>query len=49
MVDINTMVATCHALNCSPAKGELILPYGFVSADKLLDDFLADVATWKGR
>ena len=25
------------------------MPYVFVSADKLLDDFLADVATWKGH
>jgi hypothetical protein len=23
-------------------------PYVFVSVDQLLDDFLADVATWKG-
>jgi hypothetical protein len=23
-------------------------PYGFVSVDQLLDDFFADVATWKG-
>ena len=23
-------------------------PYGFVSVDQLLDDFLADVAAWKG-
>ncbi len=24
------------------------MPYAFVSVDQLLDDFLADVATWKG-
>jgi len=24
------------------------MPYVFVSVDQLLDDFLADVATWKG-
>jgi Family of unknown function (DUF6516) len=24
------------------------VPYVFVSVDQLLDDFLADVATWKG-
>ena len=28
--------------------GSKEMSYGFVSADKLLDDFLADVATWKG-
>ena len=26
VVDITAMVATCHALNCSPAEGELVLP-----------------------
>ena len=25
------------------------MPYVFVSVDQLLDDFLADVATWKGN
>jgi hypothetical protein len=25
------------------------MPYVFVSVDRLLDDFLADVATWKGN
>lgn len=25
------------------------MPYGFVSVDQLLDDFLADVAAWKGN
>jgi hypothetical protein len=25
------------------------MPYVFVSIDQLLDDFLADVATWKGN
>ena len=29
--------------------GSKEMPYGFVSADKLLDDFLADGATWKGH
>jgi len=29
--------------------GSKEMPYVFVSADKLLDDFLADVATWKGH
>jgi len=29
--------------------GSKELPYGFVSAAKLLDDFLAEVATWKGH
>ena len=24
------------------------MPYAFVSVDQLLEDFLADVATWKG-
>lgn len=24
-------------------------PYAFVSVDRLLDDFLADVAAWKGK
>jgi hypothetical protein len=25
------------------------MPYVFVSVDQLLDDFLADVAAWKGN
>lgn len=28
--------------------GTMEMPYVFVSVDRLLDDFLADVATWKG-
>jgi Family of unknown function (DUF6516) len=24
------------------------MPYVFISVDRLLDDFLADIATWKG-
>lgn len=27
----------------------LEVPYVFVSVDQLLDDFLADVAAWKGN
>jgi hypothetical protein len=29
--------------------GEQETPYVFVSVDQLLDDFLADVAAWKGQ
>jgi len=29
--------------------GEKETPYVFVSIDQLLDDFLADVAAWKGK
>ena len=29
--------------------GERQMPYVFVSVDQLLDDFLADVAAWKGN
>jgi hypothetical protein len=26
VVDVTTMVATCHALKSSPAEGEVVLP-----------------------
>ncbi len=29
-------------------KGAVQVPYGFVSVDQLIDDFLAEVAAWKG-
>jgi hypothetical protein len=29
--------------------GSKEMPYVFVSVDQLLDDFIADVATWKGN
>jgi hypothetical protein len=29
--------------------GSREMPYAFVSVDQLLDDFLADVAAWKGN